>query len=145
MKRWRRGFLLICSILILLFGTFVWAATSPTVDDYYHLYYSRENSESALALAFTIALRRNHLSAYQMVVPEVHQELDDWMQTHQPQLCKSKAYLMLGGTGTNTGYQVIYGCENAKSALWNYAFEVDDIEIEEMKIVSWGEIIEKFN
>lgn len=132
-------------IIILLGGLLIWAVNSPLIQDYYIMYYTREKSEGAFALAFTVALRRNHPAAYQMAVPEQHPRLDKWMKTHKPQYCLRKAYLMLGGSGTVEGNQVVYACTNANPAIYDYALTIDNILIENNLITDWGPIKEEIS
>ncbi len=134
----------ICTVT-LLGGISIWAVNSPLVEDYYLIYYTREKSEGAFVLAFTIALRRNHPAVYQMAVPDQHPRLDQWMKTHQPQFCKRKAYLMLGGGGTVEGNQVVYACTNANPDIYDYALTIDNIIIENNLITDWGPIKEEIS
>lgn len=133
--------LLVLGVFILTCGLFIWAVSSPTVDDYYFLF--RRDTESDLAVGFTVALRMNHPAAYEMIDPDLTPRLDEWMETHQAQKCVRKAHNILSGSGTTEGYVVYFDCQT-EDYPW-YHFTVDDILIEDMKIIDWGRIREGYN
>lgn len=130
-------------LLLLLFGVAIacglniWADTSPAVFDY-RVIRDRETRDDLLA-AFATALRINHPAAYDMIDPALKPRLDEWMRTHQSRKCKNIPYIFMNGTGTNQGSKVVLGCFGYNEVI---NFEVDNIVIDDMKVVDWGEVIE---
>jgi len=120
---------------------YIWAGSSPLVYDYRNLY--RSENERDLLLAFTIALRRNHPSAYDMTDPSQHHRLDEWMNTHKPQICLELPYVELAGRGSQIGYRKLFGCPSRESR-W-YAITIDNVVIENMRVMDWGEVQEEFD
>lgn len=139
MKKWRKvmiGMLLLA--LPLYCGLSFWITVSATGEDYYYLYYRPTRSEDSLAMAFTIALRRNHSRAYYFTVPELHARLDEWMKTHEPRFCRWPEPFTLGTGRTRRGYHVVYSCVLTDPNIDQYTIEVDTILIENGKITNWG-------
>lgn len=135
MKKWRLILSLI-SITGLIGCTIVLALNSLVVDDYYLL--RQRDTETEVAVAFTVALRKNHPSAYQMIDPLLIPRLDKWMETHQEPKCVRRDNDVLAG-GVN-GITVFYSCDTETND-W-YQLSVYNIIIEDMKITNWGEIRE---
>jgi len=127
-------------LLILFCGVYLWAGTSPLVYDYRNLY--RREQEGDLLLAFTTALRRNHPAAYDMTDPSQHNRLDEWMNTHKPQTCSRIPYVEIVGRGSQTGYKMLTGCRIR--GVW-YTSTIDNVVIENMQIMDWGEVQEEFD
>ena len=125
-----------CIVLVCALGLFLWALISPIADDYYWLY--NRDTDHNLAFAFATALRINHSAAYDMVDPTLIPRLDEWMSVHQKVRCKRKPSTALAGSGTNEGYKIVFECYGTNNK-WLY-FMVDDIVIDEMKIIDWGEV-----
>jgi hypothetical protein len=127
-------------LLILFCGVYLWAGSSPLVYDYQNLY--RRELEGDLLLAFTIALRRNHPTAYDMTDPSQHNRLDDWMNTHKPRICSRLPHVVLSGRGSRIGYTMLFDCYSRDG--W-YEFTIDNVVIENMRIMDWGEVQEEFD
>ena len=138
MKKRKSIFLIISGVLVFSCLLLIWALTSPIADDYYWVY--RRDAESHLAFAFSTALRINHPAAYDMVNPGLKPRLDEWMNVHQPKRCIRKA-----GTsfiaGRKEGYATVLNCMGENGWL---RFEVDNIIIEDMKVIDWGEVIDEY-
>jgi hypothetical protein len=115
----------------------LWALNAPLVDDYYWIH--RRDTESHLAFAFTIALRTNHPSVYDMADPSLKARLDEWMNVHEGKRCTRKANTVLSGAGTKEGYMVVFDCFGQDHWI---SFTIDNIVIQDMKIVDWGEVSE---
>jgi hypothetical protein len=132
-------------LLLLLIGVLltciltIWVGYSPVVDDYRKIY-GRENDkedlEGRLLFAFATALRINHPAAYDMIDPRAKPKLDEWMNTHQAQRCKSIPYVTLIQSGTTTGSKVTLVCSGYNGEI---EFIVDNIVIRDMEVVRWGE------
>lgn len=139
MTKRRYLILLFIGLPLLLGGMFTWAAYSQLVivDDPYLL--SRRDSETQMAIAFTTALRTNHPAAYDMSDEQLTPRLDEWMNTHQPPRCTRRTFLLAGGTPDD---MVFYNCSTADKK--SYSLKVFDIQIEDMKVVDWGEVKEEF-
>lgn len=119
----------------------IWSLNSPSVDDFYYLY--NRNTESDLAVAFAVALRTNHPAAYEMIDSNLDSRLGNWMKTHNPQRCARKAHNVLSGSGSTRGLVVFFDCFS-EDMKW-YSLTIDDITIEDMKVIDWGEIKEENN
>ncbi len=138
MTKRKKFILLFIGIFIMLCGVLFWAINSPTVDDYYFLY--NRDKEADLAVAFTVALRINHPLAYDMIDEDSTPRLEEWMRIHQAQKCTKRVDdILIFGSGD--GLVVYYVCQTENNKL--YKLSVDEIIIEDMKIVDWGEILEE--
>ncbi|MCB9421931.1 MAG: hypothetical protein H6667_19180 [Ardenticatenaceae bacterium] len=128
-------------VLSLLCGAVTWVLDSPTIDDFFFLH--DRDTESGLAGAFTLALKLNHPSAYEMINVDLTPRLDEWMNTHTPVKCIRGLHEAWASAGRNQGLKVRYGCfiQNNNAEVW-YWIKVDDIIIdsETMKITDWGEV-----
>jgi hypothetical protein len=131
---------LLLSVLVIvsICGLGLWALSSPLVDDYYWIH--RRDTEAHLALAFTIALRTNHPSAYDMIDSSLEPRLDEWMSVHKGKRCTRQANTVLIGGGTTEGYKVVFSCFGQNNWL---DIEVDNIVIKDMKVVDWGDVSEE--
>jgi hypothetical protein len=137
----RNSIILFLGIFALACGLIVWATNSPIVDDYYWVH--NRDTESNLALAFTISLRTNHPAAYDIVDPSLKPRLDEWMNVHQSKKCTRKASTVLGGLGTKAGKMVIFSCRGENNK--RIKITVDNIVIKDMKVIDWGEVIEEYD
>ena len=133
------------SLLLIILGAFVfacglliWALNSPRVDDYRWIH--RRDTETDLVFAFSTALRINHPAAYDMIDPSLKPRLDEWMNVHQSQRCTRQAYIFGYVPGTKEGRKTDLGCFGQNNGL---SFEVDNIVIEDMKVIDWGEVTEE--
>ena len=141
MKRSKK-LLLLLLFVVFACGLSVWASFSPTVYDYrliYKHYMDNGDPKDALLFAFTTALRINHPAAYGMIDPRLKPRLDEWMDTHQIQRCKSIPYVTLIWPGTKYGKKVQIACYGRDETI---DFVVDDILIMDMKVTDWGEVRE---
>lgn len=141
MKRSKK-LLLLLLIVVFACGLWVWAAFSPTVYDYRLIYkYDMDNGDpkGALLFAFATALRINHPAAYDMIDPGLKPRLDEWMDTHQIQRCKSIPHVTLIWPATKYGKKVEIVCYGHDEII---DFVVDDIVIKDMKVADWGEVRE---
>lgn len=138
MIKTRKFMVIFIGILILTLSIFFWAINSPAVNDLYFLY--DRNTEADLAVAFTVALRMNHPAAYEMIDADLSPRLDEWMKTHQAQKCIEQAHNILSGAGSSQGFVVFFDCET-ENYRW-YRIKVDNILVEDMKVVDWGDIRE---
>ena len=139
MKKTMIVLLIFCFVVIFACSLNVWLQTSPWVDDYKVLH--KRDTENHLVRAFATALRINHSAAYDMIDPMLKPRLDEWMRTHSSRKCTVIEDYFNVGYGTKEGYRVSFGCA-IENSLW-YSYEVDNIVIKDMKVIDWGEVIEK--
>jgi hypothetical protein len=130
--------ILILSALVLIIGLFNWAQNSPIVQDYYLIH--NRDTEFDVAFAFAVSLRNNDSAAYEMIDPNLKSRLDDWMNVHRGKKCTRWADTVFLGKGTKEGYIVILDCFGEHKWL---SFTVDNIVIEDMKVINWGEVAEE--
>lgn len=137
MKNRIKIILLLLLVAVLACGFAIWAANSPVVYDYEYIY--DRDTEDDLVFAFATALRINHPAAYEMIDATLKPRLDEWINTHQSMKCEYKPYFFMSGTGTKQGSRTSFSCSGYDERIH---FEVDNIVIEDMKVVDWGEVRE---
>ena len=137
MKKSIKILLLLLFVVVLACGLSIWVETSPTVFDY-RVIRNRETRDDLLA-AFATALRINHPAAYEMIDPSLKPRLDEWMNTHESKKCKNIPYFFMNGTGTKQGSRVDLSCFGYNGPI---EFDIDNIVIDDMKVIDWGEVIE---
>ena len=127
-------------ILLLLFF-FMFASSlsivaeySPTAFDY-RLIHNRDTNDDVL-FAFATALRINHTAAYDMIDPGLKPRLDEWMETHQIQRCKSVPHVTLIWPASKHGKKVEIVCYGRDEII---DFVVDNIVVTDGEVVLWGE------
>lgn len=139
MKKSTKFLLLLLCIVVSVCGLSIWAAFSPTVYDY-RLIYNRDmdngDSEGVLLFAFATALRINHPAAYDMIDPGLKHQLDEWIDMHQVERCKSVPHVTLIWPGTKYGKKVEIVCYGHDGII---DFVVDNIVVIGGEIILWGE------
>jgi hypothetical protein len=135
----------IITILLILFlvvtfacSLHLWIQTSPWLEDYKFI--NRRDTELDLVMAFVTALRVNDPAAYEMIDPSLKPRLDAWMNTHQSQRCIREADWFFVSDGTQLGDQITFGCATKDKYL---LYDIDNIVVENMKVIDWGEITEE--
>lgn len=137
MKKSIKILLLLFFVVVFACGLSIWAEYSPAVFDY-RVIHNRE-TEDDLVAAFATALRINHSAAYDMIDPVLRPRLDEWMNSHQSKKCKHPPYFFMAGTGAKQGSRASLSCFGYSEQIH---FEVDNIVINDMKVVDWGEVRE---
>ena len=137
MKKSLRILLFLLIVVALACGLRFWANNSPVVGDDSS---SGLDPEIEVAFAFSVALQYNDPEAYNIINTSLKPRLDDWMSTHQSKKCNHPYDVTLIGTGTNQGRKAILGCYGFNGWV---SFEVDDIVIEDLKVIDWGEVREE--
>lgn len=137
MKKSKKILLLSLLFVVFAFGVRVWIEYSPIVFDYRVIH--NRDTVNDLTAAFSTALRINHSAAYDMIDPTLKPRLDEWMNSHQSKKCKNIPYFFMIGTGTKQGRKSVLSCFGHNGRI---DFEVDNIVIEDMKVVDWGEVRE---
>ena len=131
--------LLLLFVAIFVCSFSIWLQSSPVAFDYRQMHY--RDTEQDLAGAFATALRINHPEAYDMIDPTLKPRLDEWMNTHQSMKCKRKPDAFFVGTGTNQGSWAALTCIGYNGGIH---FEVDNVVIQDMKVIDWGEVSEDY-
>ena len=130
-NKWKYLFL---SIGVIVSGgcLLIWLMfTSITLDDYFLLHQIED--ESDLAIAFTVALRKNDPAAYEMVDAALTPRLDKWMELHQVPKCTRRTQDILS-MGAGEGIGVMYSCRTRDGGGFRL---VTEIVIEDMKVIDW--------
>ena len=122
-------------VLVIICGLVSWVRNSPIVQDYQLIHH--RDTEDELVFAFAVSLRNNDPAAYDMIDPSLKPRLDDWMYIHRGTKCTNRADTVFAGKGTIKGSIVILDC--AGKNKWLH-FSVDNIVVEDMKIIDWGEV-----
>jgi hypothetical protein len=142
------------SLLLIILGALVlvccllpwalnWLSNSPSANEYWLIHRrDRYDTEISLAFAFSTALRINHPAAYDMIDPSLKPRLDAWMNVHQVRRCTEWANFPSSGSGSKEGYITYFSCPVDNHYL---DFDVDNIVIEDMKVIDWGEVIEEYD
>jgi hypothetical protein len=137
MKKNTKIVLLLFIIVMFTCGLGIWVEYSPVVDNYRYIY--DRDTEYDLVFAFATALRINHPAAYDMIDPSLKPRLDEWISSHQSKKCKDIPYFFMSGIGTKQGSWIGLSCFGYNGRIH---FEVDDIVINDMKVIDWGEVTE---
>lgn len=137
MKKSTRILLLLLFVVVLACGLSIWAGFSPALWDY-TVIHNRETGDD-LVFAFATALRINHPAAYDMIDPTLKPRLDEWMNSHQSNRCKSIPDITSIYTGTRAGRKVVLGCYGYDGWI---DFVVDDVVINATKVIDWGKVSE---
>jgi len=139
MKKGIKVVLLLLLVVIFVCGFSIWSQYSPVALDNQYIY--DRDTEYDLAAAFATALRINHPAAYDMIDPTLKPRLDEWMNTHQSMRCKRKPNFFMVGIGTEQGSEAVLTCLGYNGRIY---FEVDNIVIQDMRVVDWGEVSEDY-
>lgn len=134
MKKIIKYGLLFFFIVTFTWGLIIWAEYSPAVFDV-RMIHNRDTNDDVL-FAFATALRINHPVAYDMISPELKPRLDEWMDTHQIQRCKSIPHVTLIWPATKYGKKVEFVCYGRDEII---DFVVDNIVVIDGDVVRWGE------
>jgi len=126
--------IILLAVLVLFCGLGFWAENSPAVFDY-RLIHNRDTNDDVL-FAFATALRINHTAVYDMIDPGLKPRLDEWMDTHQIQRCKSVPHVTLIWPATKYGKKVEIVCYGRDEII---DFVVDNIVVIDGEVVLWGE------
>jgi hypothetical protein len=131
---------LIILVIVIVFacGLNIWAQNSPRADDFRWIH--NRDTENELVGAFATALRINHPDAYDMIDPSLKPRLDEWMRKHQSRKCIYQAVWFSIWPGTNDGYKITFHCIDENEIP--FTFRVDDMIVEDMKVIDWGEVVE---
>jgi len=138
-KRTKHKLLIIGSLVVLLGLVFVWGS-SAQVDEYFRML--KRNTESEVAVAFALALIKNHPAAYEIADVGLKSQIDEWMTTRQSPKCTNETYFFYGHSGDGA-FDVFYDCYTRDGA--QYFFTVTHIKIEELKIVDFASVSERIN
>ena len=139
MKSNKKIVLLFTLTILVVCGLLLWTKYSPTAAEYRWRAYARE-TELDLAAAFATALRTNHPAAYDWIDPNLKPRLDEWMNTHQSKECTREPDVFLVKQDKNGDYDTNFGCFRSNGPI---RMEIDNIVIEDMKVVDWGEVREE--
>lgn len=138
-KSTKRKLLIISSLVLLLSLVFVWGS-SAQVDEYFRMF--KRDTESEVAVAFALALIKNHSAAYEIADSDLESQIDEWMKTRQPPNCTNETYFFYGHSA-DSGFDVFYDCYTRDGA--QYFFTINHIKIEEGKIVDFSSVSERNN
>lgn len=141
--RYSIGLVLFVCIGYLLFA--FWKTKDPDTFLFLGTNYEAFDSASDVAAAFALALRLNHKIAYELTDPSLHLKLDEWMANHKPRDCDEWAlgdgnFLSFGNPSRLYEYDVAFTCYLHKGGL--YSFNVENIVVQSLKVVSWGTVEE---
>lgn len=134
MKKSIKILLLLLCVVVFAYGLSIWATFSPAIFDY-RLIHNRDTDDDVL-FAFATALRINDPAAYDMIDPSLKPRLDEWMNTHQIQRCKSIPHVTLIWPATKYGKKVEIVCYGRDEII---DFVVDNIVVSGREVVLWGE------
>jgi hypothetical protein len=126
------GIILACGFLYVVFATPPWVTDFLTIQ-------LRHRSEDDFAEAFAVALRSNDRVAYEMVDPALHPRLDEWMHSHHPWYCNRSHDFFMSAPNSDGTYRVVFDCWTDQGGR---GIEIDDIVIQDMRILDWGEVTE---
>lgn len=135
----KRNILIISSLALLLIIVYVWGS-SAQVDEYFRLF--KRGTESELAVAFALALIKNHPVAYEIADTDLESRIDEWMKNRQPPNCTNETYFFYGHSGDGV-FDVFYDCYTRDGA--QYFFTINHIKIKDLKIVDFASVSEKNN
>ena len=138
MKKNTKILLLVLFVIVFAIGLRIWADNSPIGGDGQSS--PPPDPKVQLAYGFAFSLFTNDPDAYDMIDPNLRARLDEWMNSHQSQKCVGEITYSVISAGTNLGDKITFGCSNGRSHL---DFEVDDIVIQDMKVIDWGEVRER--
>ncbi|MCB8927293.1 MAG: hypothetical protein H6652_16880 [Ardenticatenaceae bacterium] len=138
-KSTKRKLLIISSLAVLLSIVFVWGSTAQ-LDEYFRMF--KRDTESEVAVAFALALIKNHSAAYEIADADMKSQIDEWMTTRQPPNCTNETYFFYGHSGDGV-FDVFYDCYTRDGA--QYFFTITHIKIEELKIVDFASVSERVN
>lgn len=134
MKKSTKITLLLLFVVMFAYGLIIWVEYSPAGFDY-RLIHKRDTDDDVL-FAFATALRINDPAAYDMIDPRLKPRLDEWMDTHQIQRCKSIPHVTLIWPATKYGKKVEIVCFGYNEYI---DFVLDNIVVSGREVVLWGE------
>ncbi len=135
MKTSKKNLLLLLVVVVLACSFYIWWSHSPVAEEYRWQTYPE--TEIDLASNFAYALSINQPVVYEWIDPSLKPRLDEWMNTHQSKKCTREFDVFLVGPDENGDYDVRFGCFGANGSI---RMEIDNIVIEDMKVVNWGEV-----
>ncbi len=129
---------LLLLLVVIAYTLYIWVSYSLAAEKFRWQVYAPE-TESDLASAFAYALSINQPVAYSWIDPKLKPRLDTWMDTHQSKTCTDEYDWFFDRLDENGNYDISFGCYSENGHL---SMDIDNIVIEDMKVIDWGEVRE---
>lgn len=137
MKTSKKNLLLLLLVVVFVCSFYILWSRSPVAEEYRWQTYPE--TEIDLASNFAYALSINQPVVYEWIDPSLKPRLDEWMNTHQSKKCTREFDVFLVGPDVNGDYDVRFSCFGVNRPI---RMEIDNIVIEDMKVIDWGEVRE---